>query len=615
MVKKPTSSKPIASKAQQTLTEALRLFGFQIGDEQGGSNKFRTFAIPQNYDGAVTIQAGGVYGTYVDLEGIAKNEIELITRYREMSLQPECENAIEDVVNEAIVVEEQEAPVKINLDRLSEETDYSEDFKQKIIKEFGRVLKILNFNKEGHDIFKRWYVDGRLFYHIMIDEEKVRDGIQEVRYIDPRRIRKVREVKKRLDNNGTEVIDFEKEYFIYNERGINNTQSTAVQGVKIAVDSICYVTSGLIDSTRNQVLSYLHQAIKPINQLRMMEDALVIYRLSRAPERRLFYIDIGNLPKLKAEEYMKGLMNRYRNKIIYDANTGEVRDDKKFLSLMEDYWLPRREGTKGTEVDTLEGGQNLGEITDVNFFQEKLYRALKVPVSRLKSEGGFNLGKSSEISRDEIKFTKFVTRIRHNFEELFNSLLYTQLILKGIIVREDWEEIKDCIFYSFLKDSYYAELKEIEILQSRMEILEQVHQHVGVYFSQREVHKKILKRTDEEIDEVMAQIKKEKVLIPDAMEAEVKVQKDMMNAQGEMQLDQMDKQAKIQGQQQKQQIKLQTAAEQDSAGAQIQTLKAQQDLEQTRMAHSHVKIALNKSTPKQTASSAKPKAKPVAKKK
>lgn len=591
------------NKTQSLLESSLRLFGFQIGDDPSGQSKYRTFAIPQNYDGAVTIQAGGIYGTYVDLEGVAKNEIELITRYREMSLQPECENAIEDVVNEAIVVEEQEPPVKLNLDQL----EYSETFKDQILKEFKNVLRLLNFNKEGHDIFKRWYIDGRLFYHVRIDEEKSQNGIQKLEYIDPRRIRKVREIKKKLDTiNGVEIIDWVKEYFIYNERGINNTQSTAIQGVKIALDSICYVTSGLVDSTRNQVLSYLHQAIKPLNQLRMMEDALVIYRLSRAPERRIFYVDVGNLPKLKAEEYLKGVMNRYRNKIVYDSNTGEVRDDKKFLSLMEDYWLPRREGQKSTEVDTLEGGQNLGEITDVNFFQEKLYRSLKVPVSRLKSEGGFNLGKSSEISRDEVKFTKFVTRIRHNFEELFNFLLYTQLILKGIITKEDWDEIRDGIFYDFVKDSYYSELKDIEIRQARNEIVAAMYPLVGIFYSQEEVHKKVLKRTDEEMNAVLTQIKREKVLVPDQLEAEVAVQKDIMDAQGELQQDQMATQAKIQSQQQKQQIKLQTDAEQQSAGTQIQTMKAQQDLERTKMAHTHVKMAMQNSKPKETA---KPKAK------
>jgi hypothetical protein len=597
-----TRKKPIIreSSTQRALTESLRLFGFQIGEDPKGVKQNKTFAIPQNADGAVTIQAGGIYGTYVDLEGVAKNEIELITRYREMSLQPECENALEDVVNEAIVVEEQEAPVKINLDKLE---GYSDGFKETVIKEFKNVLRLLNFNKEGHDIFKRWYIDGRLFYQLMIDEKNTSKGIQELRYIDPRRIRKVREIKKKLDQqSGTEIIDWEKEYFIYNERGINNTQSTAIQGVKIALDSVCYVTSGLVDSTRNQVLSYLHQAIKPLNQLRMMEDALVIYRLSRAPERRLFYIDVGNLPKLKAEEYIKGLMNRYRNKIVYDSMTGEVRDDKKFPSLMEDYWLPRREGQKSTEVDTLEGGQNLGEITDVNFFQEKLYRALKVPVSRLKSEGGFNLGKSSEINRDEVKFTKFVKRIRHNFEELFNFLLYTQLILKNIIVKDDWDNIRDGIFYAFLEDSYYAELQQTEILNARIETLNNLAPHVGVFFSQEFVHKEILKRTDEEYKAIMKQINKEKALIPDAMEAEAEVQKDMMAIQGDQQLDMAKQQSKLETQQQEKQVGLQA----QSAGTEMKTMKAQAELEKVKMAHSQVKIALNQSKPKETA---KPKAK------
>lgn len=577
------------SNGQEQLTEALRLFGFQIGKDDLTKQRNASFAIPQNADGAVTIQAGGIYGTYVDLEGVAKNEIELITRYREMSLQPECENAIDDVVNQAVIVEDQDPPVKLNLEKLQ---GFSEDFKKQIQKEFKGVLRLLNFCEEGHDIFKRWYIDGRLYYQIMIDEKNTSAGIQELRYIDPRRIRKIREIKKRLNDQGIEIVDEIKEYYIYNERGINNTQATAIQGVRIAPDTICQVNSGLVDSTRNMVLSYLHKAIKPLNQLRMMEDALVIYRLSRAPERRIFYVDVGSLPKMKAEQYIKDLMNKYRNKMIYDAATGEARDDKKFLSLMEDYWLPRREGSKGTEIDTLSGGENLGEITDVNFFQEKLYRSLGVPVSRLKSEGGFNLGKESEINRDEEKFSKFVTRIRNKFSQLFDNLMYVQLTLKGIIGKDDWEEIRDGFYYAFLKDSYYAELRDLELLNNRLTALQQVSPYVGVYFSQNFVKTKILRQTEEEINQITSEIKKEKPLIPDEMEAQAKLQKDLMGFQGDQQMELMGQQGEMQAKQQKQQVQLQAKAEQETSGSQIALLKAQQSLEKTKMAHTQVKATL-----------------------
>lgn len=568
------------------LEESLKLFGFQIGDDSKANVKYRTFAIPQSYDGAITIQAGGIYGTYVDLEGIAKNEIELITRYREMSLQPECDNAIDDVVNEAIVVEERQAPVKINLEKIPDQKNggFSNSTKEIFVNEFKNILRLLRFHQKGHDIFRRWYIDGKVYYHIMIDEKNPQNGIQDLRFIDPRRIRKVREIKKKLDvENGIEVIESEAEYFIYNERGINNTQSTAVQGIKLAPDTICYVPSGLIDSTRNQVLSYLHQAIKPLNQLRMMEDALVIYRLSRAPERRMFYIDVGQLPKLKAEQYIKDVMNRYRNKLVYNPNTGEVTDDKRFMSIMEDYWLPRREGQKTTEVDTLQGGQNLGEITDVNFFQEKLYRALKVPVSRLKSEGGFNLGKESEISRDEIKFEKFVKRIRANFNELFNILLRIQLLLKGIILKEDWEKIADGIYYEYLEDSYFLAAKQAEIRQAKVEEISAIYPFVGIFFSQEYVHKEILNRTDDDIKKIMEQIKQEKTLVPDQMESEVQVQKKIMDFQGKQQQDIMTQQAEIQQDTTNQQARLQA-----------QQMGQQQELTKTKMQHDLIKTELQK---------------------
>jgi len=487
----------------------LRFFGFQIGKDKPNKADNKSFAIPQNEDGAITIQAGGIYGTYVDLEGTSKNEIELITRYREMSLQPECEAAIEDIVDESIVIEEDEPAVKIMLDKLPKPYN-AETIKQKIQDEFDSVLRLLNFRNEGHDIFKRWYIDGRSYYHMIIDDSAPAEGIQELRYIDPRRIRKVREIRKKLNDQGVEIIDSITEYYVYNERGLNNAQSTTMVGIKIAPDSICNAHSGLVDATRNMVLSWLHKAIKPLNQLRMIEDAVVIYRISRAPERRIFYIDVGNLPKIKAEQYLKDIMNKYRNKLVYDANTGELRDDKKFLSMMEDYWLPRREGGKGTEIDTLPGGENLGQMTDVEYFQEKLYKALNVPVSRLKSDSGFSLGRSAEISRDELKFFKFISRLRNRFSHLFDKLLRTQLLLKGVIENDDWDVIKQFISYDFAKDSYFTELKESEVLQGRMILLSQVDPYIGKYFSMDYIRRNILHMNEDEIKDMQTQMEKER---------------------------------------------------------------------------------------------------------
>jgi hypothetical protein len=489
------------------LLEAFKLLGFQIGD-RSPVQKFKSFAIPQNLDGASQIASGGIYGTYVDLEGTAKNEAELITRYRDMAMQPECEQAIEDIITDSIVQEDNKQAVDINLESL----DYAESIKTDIRKSFGEILKLLNFNEDGMEVFRRWYVDGRLFYHIIVDPESTVDGIKELRYLDPRRVRKIREIKKKLGEGGVEIIDAILEYYLYNERGIVNVESTTAVGVKIAPDSICYVHSGQIDSTRNMVVSYLHKAIKPLNQLRAMEDAHVIYRLSRAAERRVFYIDVGNMPTTRAEQYIKVIMNDFRNKLVYDSNTGEVRDDKKFLSMQEDFFLPRREGGRGTEVTTLPAGTNLGQIEDIMYFQERLYKSLHVPTSRLKSDSGFGMGRSAEISRDEVKFSRFITKLRKRFDHLFKALLKIQLIFKEIITLEDWEKIKENIFFDYQKDSVFTEAKEQEIWTTRIELLQMFdpNEIVGRYVTMEWLKKNVLRFTDDEIEQMEEQIKKEK---------------------------------------------------------------------------------------------------------
>jgi len=490
-----------------------RLFGFQIGADADTTPKphEKVVSIPANEDGAITVQAGGVYGTYVDLDGqSAKNEIELITKYREMSLTPEASAAIDDIVNEAIVMEDNKDPVQIVTDDLP----FDETFKEKVTDEFEYIVKLLDFNNIGYEIFKRWYVDGRLYFHIIINEEDPSAGIQEVRYIDPRKIRKVREIRKVIDRaTGAEVIADIQEYYIFNERGIQSSaglySAAGMGGVRIALDSICYVHSGLVDSQYNTIVSHLHKAIKPLNQLRMVEDALVIYRLSRAPERRIFYIDVGQMSKGKAEAYLKDIMQRYRNKLVYDSTTGEVRDDKRHLSMLEDFWLPRREGGKGTEITTLPGGQNLGELQDVEYFKEKLFRSLDVPLSRLKSEAGFSIGKTAEITRDEVKFSKFIYRLRNRFTQLFDNLMKIQLQLKGVISEDDWEEVNKKLHYDFQKDSYFSELKTTEILQNRVGLLTQMSEYIGRYWSKEWVRKNILMLTDEELVEMDKQMEAE----------------------------------------------------------------------------------------------------------
>lgn len=508
-----------------SLAEAVKLFGFRIGDDSG-YQKNKSFALPSNDDGALVLQSGSVYGTYVDLEGTAKNEVELITRYREASLQPECESAIDDIVNEAIVDDGLEPIVQLNLDELNQ----TESFKGILRQEFQQVLDVLSFRDEAYEIFKRWYVDGRLFYHIVIDDKAPENGIEDVRYIDPRRIRKVREQKKKLNPNGVEVFERVDEYYIYNERGINNTQTTSVQGVKVAPDSICYVHSGLIENGRsNIILSWLHKALKFLNQLRHIEDAVVIYRLSRAPERRIFYIDVGGLPRNKAEQYMQDQIQKYRNKLVYDATTGEVRDDKRYLSMMEDFWLPRREGSKGTEITTLPGGENLGEISDIEYFEQKLYRALGVPISRLKSEGGFNLGRQAEISRDEEKFGKFVRRLKKRFSMLFDRLLYTQLILKGHIVKEDWEQIRIGIQYLWAENSYYAEIRESEALARRLELAMEVTQFMGLFYSRNWIRKNILRQNEEEMETLDKEMAEEAEMLPAMLATQMQAQNLIQN--------------------------------------------------------------------------------------
>ena len=489
----------------------VELLGFQItrAKEDGelkkdGASK-QAFTIPTPDDGTTTISAGGYFGQYLDMEANAKNDSDLIRRYREIAQNPECDMAIEDIVNEVIVSDERDSPVTLSLDKL----DISENIKQKIRDEFNEVLSLLAFEEKGHDIFKRWYTDGRIYFHKVIDPQSPRKGITELRYIDPRKIKKVREIKKHRDakSKGIEVVEKTAEWFVYNEKGIQTGNTNA--GVKISTDSIVYVTSGVIDQNKNMVLSHLHKAIKPVNQLRMIEDAVVIYRIVRAPERRIFYVDVGNLPKQKAESYLREVMARYRNKLVYDANTGEIRDDRKHMSMLEDFWLPRREGAKGTEVSTLAGGQNLGEISDVQYFQKKLYKALNVPISRMESEAGFNIGKSAEITRDELKFTKFVGRLRKRFTQVFSDILKTQLILKGVMTIEDWVKIKEHIQYNYLKDGYFAELKNAEIMRERLSLANEVSPYVGKYYSIEYIRKNVLRQTDEDIMEIDTQIANE----------------------------------------------------------------------------------------------------------
>ena len=501
----------------------VQLLGFEITRKNDTLEKpaeaKQAFTIPSPDDGVTTISAGGYFGQYLDMEVTAKNDVDLIKRYREVAQHPECDMAIEDIINEVIVSDDRDQSVSISLDKLA----VSENIKTKIRNEFDEVMSLLNFDEKGHDIFKRFYIDGRIYFHKVIDPTSPRKGLTEIRYIDPRKIKKVREVTKKRDTKsakGIEIIEKTAEWFVYNEKGMSSANSNA--GLKISTDSITYVTSGIIDQTKNMVMGHLHKAIKPVNQLRMIEDAVVIYRIVRAPERRIFYVDVGNLPKVKAEQYLKEVMSRYRNKLVYDANTGEVRDDRKFMSMMEDFWLPRREGGRGTEITTLPGGQNLGELTDIEYFQKKLYRSLGVPESRIGADSGFNLGRSSEILRDELQFSKFVGRLRKRFANMFNDMLRTQLVLKNIVTPEDWEQMEDHIQYDFLYDNQFAELKESEMLQSRLSNLATIEPYIGKYYSTEYVRKRVLQQTDQEIEEIDMQIEDEieKGILPNPAEVD-----------------------------------------------------------------------------------------------
>ena len=497
-----------------------KLFGFSIEDTEKKSKTIVSPVPENNEDGVDNYISSGFYGSYVDIEGQYRTEFDLIKRYREMSLHPECDGAIEDVVNEALVSDLYDSPIEIELSNLNA----TDKLKKAIREEFKYIKELLDFDKKAHEIFRNWYVDGRLYYHKVIDLKAPQEGIKELRYIDPMKMRFVRQEKKKDRNvigpnipgrdeakNG--IAPEIEEYFMYTPKPAYPTNNLGggggAKGTRIAKDAITYCTSGLVDRNKGNVLSYLHKAIKALNQLRMIEDSLVIYRLSRAPERRIFYIDVGNLPKVKAEQYLRDVMMRYRNKLVYDANTGEVRDDRKFMSMMEDFWLPRREGGRGTEITTLPGGQNLGELSDIEYFQKKLYRSLGVPESRIAADGGFNLGRSSEILRDELKFAKFVGRLRKRFAQLFSDMLKTQLILKNIVSPEDWDKINDHIQYDFLYDNQFAELKESEMLNERLGILATIEPYIGKYYSQEYVRKKVLRQTDGEIIEIDEQIEQE----------------------------------------------------------------------------------------------------------
>ena len=493
---------------------AIELFGFTIGrtqKEQEAKDKV-SFALPSLEDGSLDISgpAGGAYGTYLDMDGAAKNESDLIRKYRQMALFPEAELAIDDIVNEAVVADREQNPVNINLSNVN----LSLDIKDKILENFHEVINLLNFNETGYDTFKKWYVDGRIYYHIIIDQSNPKRGILELRPIDALKIKKIRQIIPPREGYDSPTMPKVEEYFMFNELGIDAKygSSSAANHIKIAPDSIAYCHSGLLSEDKKLVLSYLHKAIKPLNQLRMIEDAVVIYRISRAPERRIFYIDVGNLPKMKAEQYLRDIMTRYKNKMVYDANSGEVRDDRRHQSMLEDYWLPRREGGRGTEITTLPGGENLGELADIEYFQKKMYKALNVPSSRLEQESGFTLGRAQEISRDEVKFSRFVERLRGRFNNLFHTCLEKQLILKGILTLNDWRSISKNIHYEWQTDSHFAELKEAEMLQERLNLLQSMNfadEIVGNFYSKDYIRKRILKQTQEEIDQMDREIEQE----------------------------------------------------------------------------------------------------------
>jgi len=478
-------------------------FGFEINRKS--KEPVRPSFVPRvdTDDGAGVIQAGGHFGAYIDLDGDkAKSEVDLIFKYRDIAAQPECDQAIEDIVGEAIVGNHEESPVKLVLEGL----DVSSKIKDSVIKEFKSILGLLGFNQYAHEIFRKWYIDGRLPYHIIIDTDNPKQGIKELRYIDPTKLRKVKEVEEETDpKTGAKLIKKVDEYFVFQD----NMMGKYNEGVKIYPDAIAYCTSGVMDPQRKRILSYLHKALKPVNQLRMMEDSLVIYRISRAPERRIFYIDVGNLPKGKAEEYLRGIMNQYRNKLVYDAKTGDIKDDRKHMSMLEDFFLPRREGGRGTEISTLPGGENLGQIDDILYFQKKLYRSLNVPTDRLEQESSYTLGRTTEITRDEVKFKKFVDRLRKRFSDLFMQLLKTQLLLKGVITKEDWKSWKEKITFDFIEDNYFSELKESEMIRERFEMLSSLDEYMGTFVSKAWVQKNILRFTEADIRKMQQEIDRE----------------------------------------------------------------------------------------------------------
>ena len=481
----------------------MQIFGFEIQRKKEEKESPPSIVSPSQPDGSTVVttgvNAGGYYGMVLDVEGIIKNENDLLRRYREVAQYSDCDMAIEDIVNEAIVADEEQRSVEIVLD----DVKVSDKVKKKMREEFDNILRILRFEDRGHETFRSWYIDGRLYYHILIDQNNVKDGIVELRFIDPRKIRKIKNVKKRKNERGVDVVEKVEEYYLYNDKGISEQTS---QGVKLSLDSVIYVPSGFSDANTGMMLSYLHKAIKPVNQLKMIEDALVIYRISRAPERRIFYVDVGNLPKLKAEQYVNDIMNKFRNKIVYDATTGETRDDRRHLSMMEDFWMPRREGGKGTEITTLPGGQNLGQIEDIEYFQQKLFQAMNVPMSRLQQSQGFSIGRSTEITRDEVKFNKFVVRLRKKFAVLFKEALKVQLVAKNVISLDEWDTFEQDIRFDYLEDNHFSELKDAEVLQNRIQLLQQIEPYVGQYYSKEWVRKHVLNMNEEEVSEIQKDI-------------------------------------------------------------------------------------------------------------
>ena len=521
------------------------LFGFSFKRREEQLKKSAPSPVaPTNEDGATSFIAGGYHGTYVDLDGNFKTEYDMVVKYRMMAMHPEVDSAIEDIIQEAIVTDQNDSPVQIDLANL----DVSDSVKEMIRTEFDYIKNLIGFDTKAHEMFRRWYIDGRLYYHKVIDLQRPQDGILELRYVDPQKIKKVRQINKIPKTaDQFQSLDYGKvdEYFIYNPKGLRNTSANS--GIKIAKDAITYVTSGILDTNKNIVLSYLHKAIKVLNQLMMIEDSLVIYRISRAPERRIFYIDVGNLPKVKAEQYLREVMSRYRNKLVYDANTGEIRDDRKYMSMLEDFWLPRREGGRGTEITTLPGGQNLGELTDIQYFQTKLYKALNVPAGRLESGQAFNIGRSSEIMRDELKFTKFVGKLRKKFSEMFQDILKTQLILKGVITPEDWDDMKEHIQYDYLYDNHFTELKNIEMLNEKLNVITAMEPYMGRYFSTEYVRTNILGQSEVEKKELDVQMKDDisSGKIIDPLDAVAMDNQAMDDEQKNAELDQEMKRAQI----------------------------------------------------------------------